>query len=239
MDAIAAGLGAEIDDGTAHARRLGVENRIGARDAHRHGVDEDIAVIARVEIHGAADGRHPEGIAIAADARHHAGHQMAGARMIGRAEAQQIEAGDGARAHGEDIAQNAADPGGRALIGLDIGGVVVALHLEDAGQPVANVDDASVLARPLNDPGRLGGQFAQVQARALVGAMLVPHGREDAQLRDGRLAADQGQDALIFIRLEAMFGDQRRGDLGFVAQQGGGPLVWDVQLRPMRLKPRG
>ena len=38
----------------------------------------------------------------------------------------------GPRAHGEDVAHDAADAGRRALVGLDVGGVVVALHLEDA-----------------------------------------------------------------------------------------------------------
>ena len=71
--------------------------------------------------------------------------------MLGRAEAQEVEAGDRPRPHGEDVAQDAADPGRRALVGLDEGGVVVALHLEDAGEPVADVDDAGVLARPLDD----------------------------------------------------------------------------------------
>jgi hypothetical protein len=37
-----------------------------------------------------------------------------------------------------------------------------------------------------------------------------------------------------------MFGDQRRGDLGFVAQQGGGPLVWDVRMQTKsHILPKG
>ena len=74
--------------------------------------------------------------------------------MIDGAEAQQVEAGDGARAHREDVAENATDPRRRALIGLDERGVVMALHLEDAGLAVADVDDAGVLAGALYDPRR-------------------------------------------------------------------------------------
>ena len=70
------------------------------------------------------------------------GDQTPGLGMVGRAEAQEVERGDRPRAHGEDVAQNAADPGRRALIGLDEGGVVVALHLEDADVAVADVDHA-------------------------------------------------------------------------------------------------
>ena len=86
--------------------------------------------------------------------------RAAGDRRI--AERQRVEAGDRPRAHGEDVAQNAADAGRRALIGLDIARVVVALHLEDAGEPVADVDDAGVLARSLDDPRRLGRQLFQM-----------------------------------------------------------------------------
>ena len=38
--------------------------------------------------------------------------------------------------------------------------------------------------------------------------MLVPHRREDAELGDRRLAADQVEDALILVGLEAVFGDK-------------------------------
>jgi hypothetical protein len=43
--------------------------------------------------------------------------------------------------------------------------------------------------------------------------VLVPHGGEDAELGEGRLAADQIQDALIFVRLQAVGGNQFGGDL--------------------------
>ncbi len=204
VDAVAAGLGAEIDDRVTDAGRLGGEDLVGARDADRHGVDQDVAVVAGVEVGGAADRRHPETVAVAADAGHDAGHEMAGARVVGRAEAQQVEAGDRARAHGEHVAQDAADARRRALVGLDEGGVVVALHLEDAGLAVADVDHAGVLARPLDDPGRRRRQRAQVEARGLVRAVLVPHGREDAEFGEARRAPDEGEDALVLVRLQAV-----------------------------------
>ena len=76
---------------------------------------------------------------------------MARLGMGGLAEAQRVHRRDGARAHGEDVAQDAADAGRRTLVGLDEGGVVVALHLEDDGVAVADVDDAGILARALDD----------------------------------------------------------------------------------------
>ena len=88
MDAVAAGLGSEIDDRISHPRRLGVENLVGAREPDRHGVDQDVAVVAGVEAHRAADRRHAEGIAVAADARDDAGHEVARLGVVGGAEAQ-------------------------------------------------------------------------------------------------------------------------------------------------------
>ncbi len=47
---------------------LRVEDRVGAGEAGGEGVDEDVAVVARVEIDLAADRWHAEGVAVAADA---------------------------------------------------------------------------------------------------------------------------------------------------------------------------
>ena len=55
----------------------------------------------------------------------------AACRVIGRAaEAQRIHHRDGTRAHGEDVAQNAADAGRRALERLDVTRMIVRFDLE-------------------------------------------------------------------------------------------------------------
>ena len=166
-----------------------VENLVGLRDADGHRVDEDVAVVGGVEIDLAADGRDADAIAVAADARDHAGDEVPRLGVIGPAEAQRIQVGDRPRAHGEDVAQDAADARRRALIGLDVGRVVVALHLEDRRVAVADVDHAGILARSADHPRRLGRQLLQVDARALVAAMLRPHDREDAELDAGSARA--------------------------------------------------
>ena len=140
------------------------------------------------------------------------------------AEAQRVHGGDGARAHGEDVAQDAADAGGRALIGLDEGGMVVAFHLEDDGIAVADVDDAGILARALDDLRPLGGHGLEPLLGRLVGTVLVPHGRADAEFGDGGLAAQQFHEALVFIRLEAVGFDEVRGDLDVGGEAHGGRL---------------
>ena len=108
----------------------------------------------------------------------------------GVAEAQRVEQRHRPRTHGEHVAQDAADAGGGPLVGLDEGGVVVALHLEDRDQPVADVDHAGILARAADHPGGLGRELAEVDLRGFVGAVLAPHHREDAELDQVRRPAE-------------------------------------------------
>ena len=95
VDAVAAGLGAEIDDGLPDAGRRRVEDLVRPGEADRQGVDQDVAVVARVEVDLAADRRHAEGVAVAADAGDHAGDEVARLGMVGRAEAQRVSAAIG------------------------------------------------------------------------------------------------------------------------------------------------
>ena len=67
MDAVASGLRAEIDDRIADAGRGRREDRVPPGDADGHRIDEDVAVIAPMEADRAADRRHAERIAVAAD----------------------------------------------------------------------------------------------------------------------------------------------------------------------------
>ena len=105
-----------------------------------------------------------------------------------RPEAQRIHHRDRPRAHGENVAQNSADAGGRALKRFDERRMIVRLDLEGAGPAVANVDDAGVLARPLQHELAARGQALQVHARRLVGAVLAPHHAEDAEFGERGLA---------------------------------------------------
>src|SRR5579864_578608 len=73
-------------------------------------------------------------------------------------EAQRIHHCDWPRAHGEDIAQNAADAGGRALERFDERRVIVRFDFEGAGPTVADVNDAGILARSLQHEFAARGQ---------------------------------------------------------------------------------
>src|SRR5262249_9177843 len=163
----------------------------GLGETHGHGVDQTIAVIAGVKPNLSTDGRHAEGIAVATDAGDDAGDQMPRPRVFRVAETQRVETGNRSRAHREDVAQDSADTGPSALIGLDVARMVVALHFENDRQAIADVDDARVLAGALDHPRRLRRQGPQVHLGRLVRAMLVPHGGKDAELRKAWHAADE------------------------------------------------
>ena len=135
--------------GVARARGRGPQHPVRVDDAHAHGVDQARLLVAVVERHLAADGRHPDAVPVVADAGHRAREQVAAARARQLAEAQGVEQRDRPRAHREDVAHDAADAGGRALEGLHGRRVVVALDLQRHGQPVAHVHHAGVLARAL------------------------------------------------------------------------------------------
>ena len=214
MDAVAPGLRADIDHRIADAGGGRIENLVLLGDADGHRVDQDVAVVRLVEIGLAADGRHADAIAIAADAGNDALDQMLHLRRVDLAKAQRVHVGDRPRAHGEDVAQDAADAGRRALVRLDEARVVVAFHLEDGGVAIADVDDAGILARALDDPGRLGRQLGQMDARRFVGAMLRPHHRKDAEFEHVRHPPHGGDDALIFLGGKAVLGDDLGGDFG-------------------------
>src|SRR5439155_22790476 len=102
----------------------------------------------------------------------------------------------------------------RTLIGLDERGVVVALHLEDRGLAVTDVDHARVLTGPADDPRPRGGEPPEPLPRRLVGAMLAPHHREDAELREVRRAPHDGDRALELRGREPMLLNYFRRNIG-------------------------
>ena len=158
MDAVTAGLGPDVNHRGADRTGGGIEDAVCRRDADAHGVDQVVAVVAGMERRLAAHGGHTHAIAIAANAGHNTADQEAGFGMIGRTEAQHVHVGDGACAHGEDIAHDAAHACGRTLMRFDEAGVVVALHLEDGSLAVPDIDHAGILAGPADHPWGFGRQ---------------------------------------------------------------------------------
>ncbi len=87
------------------------------------------------------------------------------AAVFNRAEPQRIHYGSRSCAHGEDVAQNSAYAGCRALKRFDKTWVIVGLDFEGAGPAVAYVYDAGVLSRALHNQFAAGGQAFQVDTR--------------------------------------------------------------------------
>jgi len=192
-----------------------------AQHAEGEGIDQGVALVALVEIDLARDGRDAEAVAVVGDAAHHAREQAAHLGVGQLAEPQRIECRHRPGTHGEDVADDAADPGRRALERLHRARVVVRLDLEGDGHAVAHVDDARVLlARPHEDLLALGREGLQHRPGVLVGAVLRPHHREDAQLGVRRLPPEDLEDLLVLVRREVVLRDQFRGDGRIVHRKG-------------------
>ncbi len=165
-----------------------------AQDVHQR-----VVAVAVVEHDLAAHRGNPDRVAVPADPRDHALEQVPRARVVERTEAQRVHERDRARAHREDVADDAAHAGRCALVGLDRGRVVVALDADGDGEPVADVDDAGALARPDQDPGRLAREAAEIHPRRLVGAVLGPHDGVHGELELGGLPAQQFHDGAELV----------------------------------------
>src|SRR5699024_4321359 len=149
-----------------------------------------------------ADVGQAQGVAVAADARDRAMDHPGGVGMVDRPEPQLIHHGHRPGPHGDDVAHDATHPGGRALVGLHVAGVVVGLDLEGHRPTVTDVDDARVLAHAHQELlahllGDALAEASQVLLGGLVGAVLGPHHRVHGQLRVGGAAAQDLADALI------------------------------------------
>ena len=229
VNAVAPGLGADVDHGIARAGGLGIENLVASDQSEGKRIDQRIARVAALELHLAADIRHAKAVAVGGDAAHHAFHHgvVLVQRLLvdsglgcDRPKAQRVHDGDRTRAHGEDVAQDAANAGRRTLERLDERRMIVRLDLEGAGPAVADVDDAGVLARPLHYAAAVRWQAPQVNARRLVGAMLAVHHAEDAELGQAGLAAQRLQDAFVLLGRDAVVAQHFWSNGGFFGVAG-------------------
>ena len=191
-------------------------------DAKAEDIDERIARVTVVEIDLAADGRDADAISVVGDSVDHAGEEAAvGGGLLGLAtnvaEPEGVHREDRAGTHGEDVTDDAANAGSRALERLDGAGVVVALHLEGDGPSIANVDDAGIFLTRFYEDSRAGdGEFFQLELGVFIRAMLAPHDGENAEFGEVGLASEDGFDAFVFVGRDAVFGDDFRCDGGHI-----------------------
>ena len=67
VNPVTPGLGADVENAVADTARAPVKDAVRARDAARERVDEDVPVVARVELDLPSDRGHADAVAIAAD----------------------------------------------------------------------------------------------------------------------------------------------------------------------------
>src|SRR5919198_4008710 len=189
-DPISPSRRAEEDDEVARPRGARPHDPFGRDEPDAHGVDERVLRVGAREERVPADGGHTHAVAVMADTG-----DRSPEGEIRLAEAEAVEQRDGARSHGDDVAQNAPYTGRGALERLDGRRMVVALDLEGRRLALAEVDDARVLARALKYVHALARQPFQEESRVLVAAVLRPEEGENGELEIIRRAAEQTPDA--------------------------------------------
>ena len=211
-DPVASSRRAVQEEDVAGAARLGLEHALGGEEADAHRVDQAVVRVGVVEDGLAPDRRDADAVPVVADPGDRALEHPA--RL---AEAEPVEQRHRPRAHRDDVAQDPADSGCRALERLDRGRVIVALDLEGDRLAVAEVDDPRVLAGPLEDARGVGREAPEQERRMLVAAVLRPEQREDGELEVVRLALHQLADTVELPvgqaegAVERLFGDPRQG----------------------------
>ncbi len=186
MDPVAPCPGSDVVDRVADAAGVSLHQGIRSGDAETHDIDERIAGVAVLERDFPTNRRYADAVAVPGDPGNHPfdGTARASAgRAVHRAEAQRVEQRDRPRTHREDVADDPAHTGGRSLIGLDEGRMIVRLDLEHGCEAAADIHRAGVLSRTLQHAGAPRRQLLQVNPRALVAAVLGPHHGKNTQLR--------------------------------------------------------
>ena len=167
-----------------------------------------------VEINFAADRWNAHAISVMRDAGHDAGKKTTIRREVlavagDRPEVERVEAKFRARSHRENVANDSAYSGGRALEWLNRARMIVALDLERDGPAVANIDNASVFFAGFNQNIWADGwKFFQFFPGIFVRAMFAPHDRENSQLSEVRFATEDFFDPLELFRREAVLLDE-------------------------------
>ena len=158
MDAVAPCGCTDRHEQGAGSRRRGAHELSVRQQADAHGVDERVAAVAGREGRLAPDVRDADAVPVAGYARDDAFEDVPVPRVGEWTEAERVQQRDRPGAHGQDVADDAADAGRRPLVRLDSRRVVVRLHLEHDAEPVADVHGPGVLLPGLDAHGCAPGR---------------------------------------------------------------------------------
>ena len=242
VDAVAPGRRAEVEHRVADPRGRGGRHLVEPQNPHAHRVDERVARVARVERDFAPDGGDADAVAVARDPRDDVLEEVAAPRLGQRPEAERVEERDGARPHREDVADDAPDPRGGSLIGLDRARMVVALDLHRDPPAAPDVHDPRVLEPVALQRFLVLAEAGEDGARELVAAVLGPHDGEHPELGVARGAPEELGDPRVLGLVQAHPGIDCGGDLGLGAHGGdydSGPPSARGRLREPRRLARG
>ena len=179
MNPIPPGIGAHQEQDAAGLAGGSGGQFIGGYQADAHSVYQGIMRIGLVKVYLAGHIGNADAVAVPGDTLHHTAKQVAVVsrilRRIQGAKAEGVEQGDGAGAHGEDVADDAADSGGRPLQRLHCRRMVMGLYLEYHRQAVANVHRPGVFGPRLGQyPGGTAGEEAEQGTGVFIAAMFAP-----------------------------------------------------------------
>ena len=174
VDAIASRLCSDIDYRITNAgRSLRRTLRFPGKHREASDIDERVAGVTFFEDALATDSWDAETVTVVRDSADDTAQNSLIVRgsagvPAGRPETQRIHNGKRARAHGENIAQDAANARCRSLERLNVTGVIVRFDLESDHPAPADADNAGIFARTLNNIFSLRGEFFQMNAGVLI-----------------------------------------------------------------------
>jgi hypothetical protein len=213
VNSVAARLGSDVNHRIARSRGLPVEDLIFPHHPKSKCIYEWVTAIALLKLRLAAKVWNAKAVAIARNAAHNPFNDgvVSGNKLwlnskfrLNRTKPQRIHHRQRSRTHRKNVAQYAADARRCALVRLDIARMIVAFDLERAGPSIAHVDDAGILAGSLHHPIAFRGQPLQMHAARLIRTVFAPHHTVDSQFRERRNASECLQNAVVFIRSDAV-----------------------------------
>ena len=195
VDAVAAGLRRRRSRRDCRCRdALPLTSASARRDAEAEHVDQRVAGVAVVERNLAADGRDADAVAVAGDAGDDAFDDAARARAVGpssRPKRSEFSSAIGRAPIVKMSRMMPPTPVAAPWYGSMNDGWLCDSILKTAASPSPMSTAPAFSPGPCSDARARGRQLLQVDARALVAAVLGPHHREDPELGQGRLAAER------------------------------------------------
>ena len=232
----------DVVDGIANSRRAAFDQGVSVGDAEAEHVDERVGRISIVERRFRRRRSGCRCCCRSLQCRRRRLRRSPGSRAfraVHLAKPQRIHQRDRTSAHRENVADDAADAGGGALIRLDErSGSLCDSILKTAASPSPDSTRASVLARALRARAALrSGSFLRCTSRTLVAAVLGPHHRKNSELGDARLSTEGLDDAVVFLECETVTFEERAIGRAHDAAVDTAPCAATCDDRPTRRAP--